>query len=168
MTPGVHRRALAEGRPELERFRNTLAWAMAEKGLSASDLARAVWGETTDARGYTVARNRDRMTHYLAGTIYPSLPTVQKMAQVLDVDVSTLARDDNMAPNSDEKSDPASAKTQNRLEVSISVVAPPGAVSAMAMVTIHCPVSIETATQIAKLVSAGNSLNNNNDKGGNS
>lgn len=42
--------------PEYEDFARRLVDAMARKGMSQSDLARAVWGSTTDTRGRDVAR----------------------------------------------------------------------------------------------------------------
>ncbi|MCB8829045.1 hypothetical protein LJD47_28955, partial [Escherichia coli] len=43
-----------------ENFARRLQQLMVERGLSQSDLARTIWGETTNADGRTVARNRDR------------------------------------------------------------------------------------------------------------
>jgi len=68
--------------PSLE-FANKLRNAMAERKMSASDLARAIWGDTTDSRGYKVAKNRDRIGAYLAGTGYPSKETLRKLCEVL-------------------------------------------------------------------------------------
>lgn len=147
---GVQRRALKEGRPELEQFRNRLAWAMAEKNMSASDLARALWGEVTDARGYTVAKGRDRMTHYLAGAIYPSPDLIERIAKILEIDPNSLARDEALVS----KPIPASGhitRQTNKLDMSINIVSPVGGKS-LVMVTIHCPVSLETATKIARLI----------------
>jgi transcriptional regulator with XRE-family HTH domain len=64
---------------------------MKKLGMSSSDLARQVWGTTTDKRGYTVARNRDRIGHYLAGTSYPEAENLQRLADALHVPVETLA-----------------------------------------------------------------------------
>lgn len=64
---------------------------MDRTGLKASDIARVVWGSTKDKRGYSVARNRDRIGHYLAGTSYPGPENLQKLADVLGIPVETLA-----------------------------------------------------------------------------
>jgi transcriptional regulator with XRE-family HTH domain len=64
---------------------------MKKLGMSSSELARQVWGTTTDKRGYTVARNRDRIGHYLAGTSYPEAENLAKLAAALGVPVETLA-----------------------------------------------------------------------------
>jgi transcriptional regulator with XRE-family HTH domain len=79
--------------PELEKFQRNLVQAMTAKNLSGSDVARAVWGSKTDARGRLVARNRDRMTHYMRGKSYPRPDIVTKLAQVLDLDPKDLERE---------------------------------------------------------------------------
>ena len=84
-------------RPELTAFRNALVQAMINKNVSASGLSRLVWGETTDNRGYRVARNRDRMTSYLAGTVYPSRETLGKLAAALGIEVAALEIDAALA-----------------------------------------------------------------------
>jgi hypothetical protein len=89
--------ALAPPNPELEKFRDNLLKGMAAKHMSGSDVARAVWGVKTDARGKQVARNRDRMTHYLAGRGYPRPETVLKLAEVLGLDPKDLEREPGKA-----------------------------------------------------------------------
>ena len=81
---------------------------MAAKNMSGSDVARAVWGSKTNAQGRQVARNRDRMTHYLSGKGYPRPETVLKLAEVLDLDPKDLEReyDKSAAPFSWPASDP--------------------------------------------------------------
>ena len=81
----------ASGRPEYQPFANALRTAMDKVGFSASDLARAAWGSTTNKRGNSVARNRDRIGHYLAGTSYPTPENLQLLADALDIPVDTLA-----------------------------------------------------------------------------
>lgn len=68
-------------REELERFARRLHVAMTAKGLSNSDLARAVWGETADGKGYKVARNRDRIGVYWSWVPRPS-PRVEPPTHV--------------------------------------------------------------------------------------
>lgn len=65
---------------------------MLERRISASDLARGVWGTMTDPRGYEVARNRDRIGHYLSGKSYPAMENLKKIAKVLGVDVEVLEK----------------------------------------------------------------------------
>jgi transcriptional regulator with XRE-family HTH domain len=62
---------------QLERY-------MTAKGLSQSQLAREIWGSTTDSRGHSVARNRDRISAYLAGAGLPEPDNLKKIATVLD------------------------------------------------------------------------------------
>ena len=64
---------------------------MNKKGFNNSDLARAVWGETTDSKGYIVARNRDRIGVYLKGQGFPEASTLAKIAKVLDTTAEELA-----------------------------------------------------------------------------
>jgi len=81
----------AEGSSE-DAFASTLRELMIAKRISASDLARGVWGTTTDGRGYEVAKNRDRVGHYLAGRSHPSKENLGKIAKVLGVKVEVLER----------------------------------------------------------------------------
>jgi len=77
-------------KPEFAEFARTLRAAMADKGMNASDLARAIWGTVDDPRGYPVAKNRDRIGAYLAGTGYPSRETLPKLCEALGLDIATL------------------------------------------------------------------------------
>lgn len=43
----------------MKEFSRRLYKFMTEQGMSQSDLARKVWGETDDPRGFKVAKNRD-------------------------------------------------------------------------------------------------------------
>ena len=72
-------------------FAKTLQACMQQAGLNNSDLARCVWGTTTDNRGITVARNRDRIGRYLAGTSYPNPGNLWKIAGALGVPLEHLA-----------------------------------------------------------------------------
>jgi hypothetical protein len=76
--------------PEYQPFAEALRQAMIKGKLSASEVARRVWGETTDKRGYKVAKNRDRLGHYLAGTSYPEPSNLVLLAKAVDVPVETL------------------------------------------------------------------------------
>jgi hypothetical protein len=80
-------------RPEYAAFAETLRAAMLKQKLNASEVARRVWGSTKDKRGYDVARNRDRIGHYLAGTSYPEPENLIKLADVIGVPVEDLAVD---------------------------------------------------------------------------
>ena len=62
-----------------------------KKGLSQSDLARLVWGTVTDARGYEVAKNRDRISAYESGRASPKEENLVSLAEVLGVSVRELS-----------------------------------------------------------------------------
>src|SRR5262245_40305643 len=59
-------------------------------GFSNSELAKRVWGTMLDKRKYQVARNRDRVGHYLNGTGYPNPTNLRKIADVFGVQVRDL------------------------------------------------------------------------------
>jgi hypothetical protein len=63
---------------------------MLKEKVSASEVARRIWGTTKDSRGYDVARNRDRIGHYLAGTSYPEPDNLVKLANAVGVSVEEL------------------------------------------------------------------------------
>lgn len=96
-------------RVEMERFARKLHEAMVKKGMSQSDLAAAVWGRTTDARGYEVAKNRDRISVWLKGAVYPDPHNLKKVAEALGVDPLELAPD--VAASTVEKENPEIAMT---------------------------------------------------------
>jgi transcriptional regulator with XRE-family HTH domain len=141
------------GRPELERFRQALARLMHERGMSASDLARKIWGATQDSRGYSVARNRDRLTHYLAGTGYPSAPVVQKIASIFNVDPVMLARDETvLMQQHQENHDGDEEKKVAQIGANISLLTPMGG-PPLANITLHRPIPLEYANQIIAIYS---------------
>ena len=89
--------ALVPARPELEKFRENLVRGMIAKQLTASDVARAMWGSSINAQGNSVAKGRDRMTHYLSGSTYPSPENISKLCEVLDLTVDDLAMEPEKA-----------------------------------------------------------------------
>jgi hypothetical protein len=84
-------------RPEYLAFAAVLRAAMERLGLNSSEVARRVWGVTKDTRGYEVAKNRDRIGHYLAGASYPEPGNLVKLADVIGVPVAELAIDKPVA-----------------------------------------------------------------------
>ncbi|MHC5033456.1 MAG: hypothetical protein ACYTFZ_00245 [Planctomycetota bacterium] len=76
---------------QMQEFARKLHDELNKRGWNNSDLARAVWGETVDKRGYAVARNRDRVGQYVAGKSYPEPYNLQKIADVLGVKPEDLA-----------------------------------------------------------------------------
>ncbi len=78
---------------EMENFARRLHEALVQNRMSQSDLARKVWGSTTDKRGYDVARNRDRISVYLRGESLPDASNMQAIADALGMTVAELAPD---------------------------------------------------------------------------
>jgi transcriptional regulator with XRE-family HTH domain len=76
--------------PESGEFAERLRKIMDQKGLSASDLARSIWGDTTSDQGYTVARNRDRIGKYIRGYSVPDTKNLLLLAKVLGVKPADL------------------------------------------------------------------------------
>lgn len=72
-------------------FPQRLYQARRDKGWSQSDLARRVWGETKDSRGYLVARNRDRVSMYESGKATPTLENLHQLAKALGVTAEELS-----------------------------------------------------------------------------
>lgn len=72
-------------------FAEKLAAAMKEQGLNASEVARRIWGTKKDRRNYDVARNRDRIGHYLSGRSYPEPENLRKLAEAVGLTVEQLA-----------------------------------------------------------------------------
>jgi transcriptional regulator with XRE-family HTH domain len=71
-------------------FAAALRQAMTKNKLTNSEVARRVWGTTKDSRGYNVAKNRDRIGHYLSGASYPEDENLQKIADAIGIPVDEL------------------------------------------------------------------------------
>lgn len=71
-------------------FARRLYRHMNAKGWTNSDLARSVWGERTNARGYVEAKGRDRISVYLKGETIPEATTLKMLAEALGVDEADL------------------------------------------------------------------------------
>lgn len=69
----------------VKEFARRLYRLMTEQNLSQSDLARKIWGETTDPRGFKVAKNRDRISQYLNARSLPDTENTRLIANALDV-----------------------------------------------------------------------------------
>lgn len=74
-------------------FKQRLSALREKEGWSQSELARQIWGETTDSRGYKVARNRDRISAYETGKSKPNRENLEAIAAVFSIDVEELAPD---------------------------------------------------------------------------
>lgn len=91
-------------------------------GLSQSELARRVWGETEDNRGYKVARNRDRISAYEKGSAQPTRENLEAIAEVLGVPPEELAPEAKF-----NRAEPAVAMTMlegepNRVHLKINTI----------------------------------------------
>ena len=76
---------------EKRAFGRRLRDLLVQKGMIQSDLARLLWGKTTTKAGYTVAKNRSQIAHYIAGKFWPSPLNMKRIADELGVDVADLA-----------------------------------------------------------------------------
>src|ERR1700733_6919190 len=85
----------AESAPTVEigqqAFGRRLQQLLDQKGWNYSDLARAVWGKTTTASGYEVAKNRDRISVYISGKAFPDPRNLKRIADTLGVEIADLA-----------------------------------------------------------------------------
>jgi hypothetical protein len=131
-------------RAELQAFSKKLNGLLTQRGMRPSDLARAIWGSMTDNRGRNVARNRDRVSHYVHGRQMPEAKTIGKIAAVLGVDpaelVPSLARPE---PLNRDRDAPA--------EMAMVMVS--GTSPAMASITLNKILPLTVVTQIMTLVS---------------
>ena len=73
-------------------FAATLRQLMLDRKMSRSMLARKVWGTVKDKRGYDVARNRDRIGHYLTGKSFPAPDNLKKIAKALGAEPKALEK----------------------------------------------------------------------------
>lgn len=78
---------------DMQEFSRRLYDIMIRQGLSQSDLARRAFGAIENKQGYTVARNRDRISQYLSGKSYPDPKNMRKIADALGCKVEDLAPD---------------------------------------------------------------------------
>jgi transcriptional regulator with XRE-family HTH domain len=80
-------------RLEMQEFGRKIRHYLDERGMSQSDLARAVWGETKDKHGRPAAKNRDRISQYVAGKSWPEPQNLARIAEALGVAPDELAPD---------------------------------------------------------------------------
>jgi transcriptional regulator with XRE-family HTH domain len=91
---------------DLKEFSRRLTDLMARKGMSQSDLARAIWGSVEDNRGRNTARNRDRISHYVRGSQMPEPRTLLAIAKVLGVEMADLNPALDRTPNGQQDEQP--------------------------------------------------------------
>ncbi len=81
---------MSASNPAATQFARNLRRARKDRNWSQSDLARNVWGEMVDKRGYTVARNRDLVSSYERGRYLPKAETLAEIALALGMTVQEL------------------------------------------------------------------------------
>jgi transcriptional regulator with XRE-family HTH domain len=94
-----------------QAFADKLRDAMTRANVNASEVARRVWGTAKDKRGYDVARNRDRIGHYLSGSSYPEPENLARLADAVGVTVEELAMPPETAHQGSIRSSPDAAVT---------------------------------------------------------
>lgn len=76
-----------------DHFATNLKLLREQHGLKKSHLAQELWGTTTDSRGYTVAKNRDRITAWESGKAVPCEENLDMLSEYFGVFVQDLAPD---------------------------------------------------------------------------
>lgn len=75
-----------------QTFARNLHQALIDKGWSQSDLARKIWGDRTDpVTGYSVAKNRDRISKYIKGSEVPDPKNLARICEALGMSLEELA-----------------------------------------------------------------------------
>lgn len=74
----------------LNEFSERLFNLMTTKGLSASDIARGMFGTTTNELGNQVAKGRDRVSHWVNAKKLPDAQNIQKLAILFGVNSEAL------------------------------------------------------------------------------
>jgi transcriptional regulator with XRE-family HTH domain len=72
---------------ETTSFAFALARALSARGMTASALARKVWGNEAAKSG---AKNRQLISQYLLGQVLPRNGTIARLAEALEIPVSEL------------------------------------------------------------------------------
>ena len=83
-------RRRAQKKAAQKHFSEKLCAAMTQAGLSASQLARRIWGEEKNRRGIAAAKNRDRVGLFMKGLAYPQPETMKKLADGIGIPVEEL------------------------------------------------------------------------------
>ena len=76
-----------------DHFAINLKLLREQAGLKKSHLAQELWGTTTDSRGYTVAKNRDRISAWESGKAVPCEENLDRLSEYFGVFVPDLAPD---------------------------------------------------------------------------
>jgi transcriptional regulator with XRE-family HTH domain len=139
-------------RNELRTFARRLSGLMAQRRMSQSDLARAIWGSTVDTRGRDVGKNRDRISNYVNARQMPEAKTVRKLADALGVAVTDLvpALDLPEGPGTRAFRGMIEGDAGDTTEMSMSVVG--GTSPTMAMLRLRKVLPLGAAAQIMAIV----------------
>ncbi|OJX48990.1 MAG: hypothetical protein BGO81_10370 [Devosia sp. 66-22] len=82
-----------EGAPaQLGRFKTNIRRLRLARNWSQSDLARHIWGEDTDSRGFAFAKNKHLISRWESGTV-PEMDNLKLVAEALEVSIEVLAPD---------------------------------------------------------------------------
>lgn len=91
-------------------FPDRLQRLMDDAKMTRAELAREIWGNMTDERGYDVPRNRQMIGKYLHGQSYPTSGTRRKMAEALGCTYT------NLFPNEAPQDRPGSGVTLTQVD----------------------------------------------------
>jgi len=123
--------------PEQQEFSAKLKQARLDRGLSQSDLAREIWGEMIDGRGYTVAKNRGLISAYENGQAFPEDKNIQMLADALNLDPAELV--------------PGGIKNTNQRTLVMSVA---DAKAGLASLQVNMIVPMAVAAQVVAILTA--------------
>lgn len=76
---------------DISSFADNLRQHRLSRGMSKSDVAREIWGETQDTLGRPVAKNRDRISVWESGKATPEPHNLQLLADLFDTTPEKLA-----------------------------------------------------------------------------
>jgi transcriptional regulator with XRE-family HTH domain len=77
-------------------FGKRLKAILAEKEMTASDVAAKIWSRQRNAKGALVAKGRDRLSVWINGKSFPDHENRLKLAKALGMPVSELFPDDEL------------------------------------------------------------------------
>jgi transcriptional regulator with XRE-family HTH domain len=91
---------------------------MLTKGMSQSDVARAVWQETRqDKNGFTQPVGKDRISAYVNGKVLPTEETLKRIADALDTTPEKLLGE---GPQAADTSTPSSLSSPRLYDLAFS------------------------------------------------
>lgn len=124
--PGHKGRSRNVDRATREAFGQKLDRMLSLKGMTRSDLARAIFGTRIDTRGYEVAAGRDRITQYIAGRVWPDPEVFERITETLDCTIADLIPEPKASP-----ADISFERDDKYVRVRAVVSGPPGEMYAL-------------------------------------